>query len=137
MSILAAPVMLWPDRLEGGPAQGWLRAGPDEAAPRSCRQRQCAEINAAAAADKLEKALHKAGMELVPKSLPSGTDLLEMGPGPQRGLRETCNGRPVWAHGFLPCWGKFEVHAEMHGNEVTASCQVGALHTFSGVVPIQ
>ena len=70
--------------------------------------------------------MRKAGVELLPKSLPSGSGLLEQGPGPEDRLRETCNGRPVWAHGYLPCWGNFRVEAEMRGNLVKASCKVGA-----------
>ena len=137
MPMLASQVMRWLTRLESALHKATVGLGQMSLAPSSCQQWHCAETNAAAAADKLEDALRKAGMELVPKSLPSGTDLLEMGPGPQHGFRETCNGRPVWAHGYLPCWGKFEVHAEMHGNEVMASCQVGALHNSSHVVPTQ
>ncbi len=54
-------------------------------------------------ADKVQHDMKKAGVELLPHDLPSGS--LE---GPPK-CQITCNGRHTWFGAFWPCFGKLEV----------------------------
>jgi hypothetical protein len=78
------------------------------------------------AAGKVAKALTKAGMTLLPASVPMGSEASEVpiappGMGPR--VEVTCNGRRAWGRGFFPCLGKLEVSGGDRDAEMTASCK--------------
>ncbi|KAK9802937.1 hypothetical protein WJX72_000521 [[Myrmecia] bisecta] len=76
--------------------------------------------------DKIEgkvlKSLKKADMELLPASLPMGSQLSEVEDGHGH-VEVTCNGRPAWGKGFFPCFGKLEVSAGGRRGGMHATCK--------------